>query len=282
MKSLFSVRNSLIIAGVLFSGFCLPSDAGRKADGTYEAKLEERLDSQGMDEYDDAINEAELIWQQISEGTFESASPLSLRDKIIKKYGDGSSTMREYEAHRAFYDAHPQTFNPVYFGIDDGRGTLFTGNILPPEHLTPSFFRQLEHFVTTGNYEAAVVSFLSADDIVKAAWEDGKSYEAILAVRLGLVNFLGYEIINMNCNCPLTDYSTAELVLESIVSIEVQEGKNSALGFIEVRFKNDMRFVDRSALKKDTPVEPQLLKAYEPYKTQFTQHWDVYPVTEHL
>lgn len=52
------------------------------------------------------------------------------------------------------------------------------------------------------------------------------------------------------------------------------------MGFIEVRFKNDMWFVDRSALKPDTPVEPQLLKAYEPHQTQFTQHWDVFPVVD--
>lgn len=200
----------------------------------------------------------------------QSAEP-ALRKKIEREYGVDAVAV--YDKDNQFYDQHPDFFHPAYFMSYNG-SPLAT--ILPQSHLTYAFFKQLNHFVTHGQYDAAVASFLSADQKAYSLDMNDYGLEGILINRLGLKNFLGYTIFDKNCDCLEVDYSTARDVLESIDSIKVQKDTNSAKGVIEIRFKHDMLYIDQLALKQnDGKGEETHVHAGEPYLAQFTRHWDV-------
>lgn len=202
----------------------------------------------------------------------EQLTEPTLREKIEREYG--IEAIAVYDKDKSFYDKHPDFFNRPYFMIDNNDPLPAT--ILPQSYLTYAFFKQLNRFITHGQYDAAVASFLSADQRAYALDMNEYGLEGLLVNRLGLKEFLGYTIIDKNCDCLEVDYSTAKDVLESIDSIKVQKDTNSAKGLIEVRFKHDRGYIDHATLKQnDSKGKEILLPAGEPYLAQFTQHWDV-------
>ena len=200
----------------------------------------------------------------------EQPAEQSLGEKIKFKYGDEAVAV--YNQDKAFYDEQPHFFHPAYFNTTN---TPPEGTILPQSYLTYNFFKQLNRFITHDQYDAAVASFISAEQRAYFFDMSEAGLEGLLVNRLGLKAFLGYVIVDQKCDCPITDYSTAKDVLESIASISVKKDTNSAKGLIEVRFKHDMLYIDHATLGKKAEQKGVTLLSGEPYFAKFTQHWDL-------
>ncbi len=160
-----------------------------------------------------------------------------------------------------------------------------THQILPQECMTQDFFDRLNGYVTQGNYEAAVESFLNPKER-EYAGTLGANYDAEehLLRRLDLQAFLAdTEIcgtqetpsceelfIDPSCGCPKYDYSSAKEVIGHIQGIAVQSGMDATTGRIEVTFDRNMPYVIIDGA--NTRVKTH--QKGEPYLTTFTPHWD--------
>ncbi len=208
-------------------------------------------------------------------------------EQVKSRYGQDAVAI--YQTDPEFFNQNPWALAEGY--TDPTKLHAHGSRTLPREYFTQAFFRQLSRNVAVGNYEAALCSFMPADER-EYSTTLGESMNPIdhLISRLGLSTFVRsdeafrlqqtgkpfdviYDPSHADHNHVMVRDETTEhakAVLDHVDNIHVARRHSSAQGIIHVVFDDVMHY----ATLVDGKIKLENILAGAHYETRFTPHWE--------